>query len=152
MVTIGHDVEAVEKISQGTIQRRREGPVWIVVMHGEHDLSTAPNLAHELEQAFDAGAPVVVDLTEVEFMDSAILNALLKAREQALARQEGSFAAGRPSWQLSEPGAGPRRRYADPALPEPQRGGRHPRPRILTERALRRGRPALRWNKAPRVS
>lgn len=91
MFTIGLNVEAVEKISPGTIQRRREGPVWIVVMHGEHDLSTAPNLAHELEQAFDAGAPVVVDLTEVEFMDSAILNALLKAREQALARQEGSF-------------------------------------------------------------
>ena len=91
MFTTGLDVEAVEKISPGTIQRRREGPVWIVVMHGEHDLSTAPNLAHELEQALDAGAAVVVDLTEVEFMDSAILNALLKAREQALARQEGSF-------------------------------------------------------------
>ena len=49
-------------------------------MHGDHDLSAAPNLVHELEQAFDAGAPVVVDLTEVAFMDSAILNALLKAR------------------------------------------------------------------------
>jgi anti-anti-sigma factor len=60
-------------------------------MHGDHDLSTTPNLVHELEQAFEAGAPVVVDLTDVEFMDSAILNGLLKAREQALARQHGSF-------------------------------------------------------------
>lgn len=38
----------------------------------------------------------------------------------------------RPSWQLSEPGAGLRRRYADPDLPEPNRRGRRPRSRILT--------------------
>ena len=85
------------------IEVSRDGPVWILTMSGEHDLSTAPDLVHEREQAFDAGAPVVVDLTEVEFMDSAVLNALLKAREQALARQEGSFAV------VAPPGSFPSR-------------------------------------------
>ncbi len=61
-------------------------------MRGDHDLSTAPELVAELEQAFDAGAPLVVDLAGVDFLDSAILNALLAARERALARPEGGFA------------------------------------------------------------
>lgn len=84
--------ERVEKFSPGTIQRAREGSAWIVLVRGDHDLSTAPCLVDELEAAFDAGAPVVVDLAEVAFMDSAILNALLAARERALGRPDGSFA------------------------------------------------------------
>jgi anti-sigma B factor antagonist len=84
--------ERVERVSPGTIRRLREGAAWIVAMRGDHDLSTAPDLVCELDRAFDADAPLVVDLTEVAFMDSAILNALLTARERALARHEGSFA------------------------------------------------------------
>jgi anti-anti-sigma factor len=82
----------VEKFSPGTIERLQEGPAWVVVVRGDHDLSTAPGLVRELEQAVDAGGPVVVDLAGVDFMDSAILRALLTAREQAIARREGSFA------------------------------------------------------------
>lgn len=82
----------LEKFAPGTMQRLREGPAWVVVMHGDHDLSTAPDLVSELAEAFAADAPLVVDLAGVDFMDSAILNALLSAREQALARREGSFA------------------------------------------------------------
>jgi len=88
--------ERVNDFSPGAIQRLQEGSARIVVMQGDHDLSTAPDLVDELEQAFDAGAPVVVDLTEVTFMDNAILNALLAARERALARREGSFALAAP--------------------------------------------------------
>jgi anti-sigma B factor antagonist len=61
-------------------------------MRGDHDLSTTPSLVDELDEAFDADVPVVVDLSEVSFMDSAILNALLSARERSLTRQERSFA------------------------------------------------------------
>jgi len=81
----------VEKFSPGTIQRLQDGPVRVVVLQGDHDLSTAPMLADELDQAFDGGAPVVVDLADVRFLDSAILKALLTARERALAREAGSF-------------------------------------------------------------
>jgi anti-sigma B factor antagonist len=76
--------ERVENFSPGTIQRLQEAPVWIVVMTGDHDLSTAPGVVSELEQAFEAGAPVVLDLSRVDFLDSAILNALLAARERVL--------------------------------------------------------------------
>lgn len=86
----------MQRFSPGTVRRLLEGRVWIVVMRGDHDLSTAPDLAAELEQAFDADAPLVVDLTAVEFMDSAILNALLTAREAALARPGGVFALAAP--------------------------------------------------------
>jgi anti-anti-sigma factor len=81
----------VEKFSSGTIQRLQEGAAWVLVLQGDHDLSTAPSLVDELDQAFNADAPVVVDLANVRFLDSAILNALLAARERALARKEGSF-------------------------------------------------------------
>jgi anti-anti-sigma factor len=83
--------ERVEKFSPGTIQRLQEGAAWVLVLHGDHDLATAPNLVEELDQAFNSGATVVVDLADVQFLDSAILNALLTARERALVRQEGSF-------------------------------------------------------------
>ena len=81
----------VEEFSPGTIQRSQEGAVWVLVLQGDHDLSTAPRLVDELDQAFKANAPVIVDLADVRFLDSAILNALLGARERALARREGSF-------------------------------------------------------------
>ena len=61
------------------------------MLQGNQDLSTAPRLVDELDQAFKANAPVIVDLADVRFLDSAILNALLGARGRALARREGSF-------------------------------------------------------------
>lgn len=84
--------ERVEHFSPGTVDRLREGAAWIVVMRGDHDLSTVPVLVEELDQACAADAPLVVDLARVGFLDSAILNALLTARERALARADASFA------------------------------------------------------------
>jgi anti-anti-sigma factor len=81
-----------DRPSPGTVQGMREGPAWVIAVRGEHDVSTVPDVVRELDHAFAAGGPVVVDLTEVDFMDSAILNTLLTARERALGRQEGSFA------------------------------------------------------------
>lgn len=80
------------EVLAGKVERVQEGPAWIVLMHGDHDLSTAPNLIAELEQALDPGGPVVVVLSDDHFMDSAIVRPLLTAREQALARRGGSFA------------------------------------------------------------
>jgi anti-sigma B factor antagonist len=91
MVAVDTRGGTVEKFSSGTTQRLQDGAAWVVVLQGDHDLSTAPSLIEELDEAFNAGAPVVVDLANVEFLDSAILNALLAARERTLARQEGSF-------------------------------------------------------------
>ena len=57
--------------------------VWVLSLVGEHDLSVEPSLMQRLERAFAAGSTVVVDLTEVEFMDSSVLRALAYGAEQA---------------------------------------------------------------------
>jgi anti-sigma B factor antagonist len=53
--------------------------VWVLTMHGEHDVSTEPSLAEELERVTAAGGPVVIDLSDAEFIDSTILGALVSA-------------------------------------------------------------------------
>jgi anti-anti-sigma factor len=59
------------------------GPAHTVVrVEGELDLATAPELASALE-ALDSGTgPVIVDLTEVGFVDSSGLSTLLQARQR----------------------------------------------------------------------
>jgi anti-sigma B factor antagonist len=72
----------------GTIHRRAEPGVSIVLLAGEHDLSTTSRLARELEEACGAAASVVVDLTDVSFLDSSALKAVLTAREGVLRRED----------------------------------------------------------------
>lgn len=67
----------------GTIEVGRDGDVQVVSLRGEHDISTAPDLRGALERARDAGHAVVVDLTDVEFVDSTVLQALLQGRDPA---------------------------------------------------------------------
>ncbi|MFI6151123.1 STAS domain-containing protein [Kitasatospora sp. NPDC051170] len=50
---------------------------------GEIDLDTAPRLRRELERALVEHPMVVLDLSQVTFMDCAGLGALLRARSQA---------------------------------------------------------------------
>jgi len=64
----------------GTIEVGRDGDVQVVALRGEHDISTAPDLRGALERAQAAGDAVVVDLGEVEFVDSTVLQALLQGR------------------------------------------------------------------------
>jgi anti-anti-sigma factor len=67
----------------GAIEVGRDGDVQLVSLRGEHDISTAPDLRGALERAQDAGEAVVVDLTDVEFVDSTVLQALLQGRDPA---------------------------------------------------------------------
>ena len=57
--------------------------VWVFTLRGEHDISSAPRFERRLEDAFDAGSTVIVDLSEVEFMDSSVLRALAYGAAQA---------------------------------------------------------------------
>jgi anti-sigma B factor antagonist len=62
---------------------RREGRRTVIVLRGEHDLSTAPALASALTHvSTDGTANLVVDLSGVEFMDAAIVAVLFRARDQ----------------------------------------------------------------------
>ena len=56
----------------------------VVVPTGELDIATAPALEHELERAFGDGSDrVVLDLRELEFIDSSGLRSMLIARRMA---------------------------------------------------------------------
>ncbi|MFD5559265.1 STAS domain-containing protein [Kitasatospora griseola] len=56
---------------------------FIVRVNGEIDLDTAPALRRALAAALDAHREVVLDLSEVTFMDCAGLGAVVRARNQA---------------------------------------------------------------------
>jgi anti-anti-sigma factor len=58
----------------------------VVVIRGELDLATAPELEAAIQGRLDEGRDVVVDLRELEFMDSTGLRVLVSAH----ARVEGT--------------------------------------------------------------
>lgn len=86
--------------SPGTIERSQEGAVSVLTLRGEHDLSTAPTLRDAIDDIYDNGSAVVVDLTQVEFVDSSILNALVHGCECAAGRCDHQFALVSPSGSL----------------------------------------------------
>jgi anti-anti-sigma factor len=65
------------------VVERSEPGVEVVVVRGEHDLSTAPELERQLKAALESGAAVAVDLMETTFIDSSVLRVLICARERA---------------------------------------------------------------------
>jgi anti-anti-sigma factor len=70
----------------------------VVVLRGELDVATAPDLEAALRERLDAGQDVVVDLRELAFMDSTGLRVLVAAH----ARVEG----GGPSFLIVPPPPG----------------------------------------------
>jgi anti-anti-sigma factor len=67
----------------------------VVVVRGELDLATAPDLEAVVGERLDAGQAVVVDLRELEFMDSSGLRVLVAAHARAT--------DGGPSFRLVRP-------------------------------------------------
>lgn len=60
----------------------RDGTV-IVLLRGELDLATAPDLEELLNEHLDAGQAVLVDLRELQFMDSSGLRVLVAAHARS---------------------------------------------------------------------
>ena len=52
--------------------------VWLLSLHGEHDIATQPSLREQLGHVRAAGGPIVVDLSGASFVDSTIIGALLE--------------------------------------------------------------------------
>jgi len=70
--------------SEFSVEVRRERRAAIVVPRGELDLASAPALQAQLECAWQSGAEqVIVDLREVEFMDSTGLAVIIGAHRHA---------------------------------------------------------------------
>jgi anti-anti-sigma factor len=64
---------------QGSIFVECRHGVWVLSLRGEHDLSTEPSLSEELGRVSAVGGPVVIDLTDADFIDSSILRVLANA-------------------------------------------------------------------------
>ncbi len=63
--------------------RRVDHPLGVVlILGGDLDLATAPLLRERLGRAICSGAPVVIDLAEVGFIDSSGLGVLVQADRQ----------------------------------------------------------------------
>jgi anti-anti-sigma factor len=75
--------------------------LWLLMLRGEHDLSTAPALEAAFARVQSTGTTAVVDLSEVTFIDSTALGILIRQH----ARGENVL--------LVAPTAGPARRLLD---------------------------------------
>ena len=125
-------------------------PPEIVAVTGEVTFSNVGELNRRLEAALDGEAQhLVVDLTDVTFIDSSGLSALLTASAQARERGGGvALVLGRRRAAVDLPL--PRRRPPARALPQPR--GRAGRPGVAPTRDLgprssgRRARGAPRWS------
>lgn len=66
------------------VEERRQDDAAILVVRGELDLRTSPELEQRLTAAFVAGAELVIlDLRQIEFMDSTGLRVLLGTHQRA---------------------------------------------------------------------
>jgi anti-anti-sigma factor len=60
-----------------------KGGATVVRVHGELDLATSPGLEQELERLAEDHAPLlIVDLAELDFMDSTGLSVLVRAQQR----------------------------------------------------------------------
>ena len=66
-----------------------EQDVLIVTAAGEVDMSTAPRLLEMIDAISDAARLVIVDLTEVSFLDSSGLNTLVRGQRRLSVRGIG---------------------------------------------------------------
>jgi anti-sigma B factor antagonist len=74
--------------SQAPVQRHTFGTTAELVVQGELDIASSPDLRHEAEAAIRGGPErIVIDLREVTFMDSTGISALLRLRSHAIAHR-----------------------------------------------------------------
>jgi anti-sigma B factor antagonist len=57
--------------------------LWLVSLHGDHDLSNSRDIDAAITTAFGAGSRVVVDMSDASFIDSSVLGCLLGAKQRA---------------------------------------------------------------------
>ena len=72
---------SAELPSEFSIEERRHGATVVLELHGELDLVSAERVAARLAHLRADGVPVLLDLDELDFMDSSGLRMLLNAAE-----------------------------------------------------------------------
>lgn len=81
------------------IDVRREADRTVLSVHGELDLASAPLLQSEIESTVSDDRALVLDVEDLEFMDSTGLRVILAAHERSQERGQG-FALTRGSQQV----------------------------------------------------
>ena len=67
------------------VERRDGDGAVLIEVSGELDLASSPGLEHELDSHLTAGVGlVIVDLRQLEFMDSTGLSVLVRAHQRAV--------------------------------------------------------------------
>ncbi len=87
MVSVHEPREEPVRQGQLTIRARRNQDELVLALSGELDLASAPLLERKLENA--SAHRILVDLTGLDFMDSAGLHTLLRADPNRLAIRRG---------------------------------------------------------------
>ena len=67
------------------VTERTDGPTVVVSLSGEIDVAAAPAVRERLEAAADRADALVVDLTQVTFIDSTALGVLIGIHKQCSA-------------------------------------------------------------------
>jgi stage II sporulation protein AA (anti-sigma F factor antagonist) len=102
-VSLGHPDGKIPRVTADKhlrIDVRTEHDRVVVALHGELDLVGAPLLESEVESAAVESAPMVVlDLEDLQFIDSSGLRVILSAHERARERGQ-AFALTRGSQQV----------------------------------------------------
>jgi anti-anti-sigma factor len=71
------------KLGSLAVRSRREGDAHVIELVGELDLDGAPGLEEEIKRVEDSDAPaIVIDLGQLEFIDSSGLRLLVMAAER----------------------------------------------------------------------
>ena len=65
------------------IEERRSGDTVVLALHGELDLVSVDHVNARLDELRAAGEPVLLDLDELDFMDSSGLRLVLNAAEKS---------------------------------------------------------------------
>jgi anti-sigma B factor antagonist len=86
----------------GTLDIQTAPGVVVILLRGEHDLSTQPRLRATIDEALAAGMSVVIDLSEAEFIDSTVVAAILHGHRRAT---DGDGGRGQGLAVVASPGA-----------------------------------------------
>ena len=70
-------------MTQIEIGRQQEQGVAVIDVDGDFDMAAVGDVDAALQDALQAGAPVVVDLADVTFIDSTAMRAMIEARRRS---------------------------------------------------------------------
>lgn len=104
--SIGPPEERNKMLAPAFDPQHREGVIHVVLetgeiiavcLEGDFDLANAPTLGAQLDRALEGGWDVIVDLSEATFIDSNVIDLLLRTakaagREQSVVLQLGTAA------------------------------------------------------------